>query len=115
MIGRFIGGWTCGASAAVSPLYNTEYSPNKMRGSLGNVFQVQVNTGVLIAYALALPVLWLDTIWLYVIFAFPIVPAALQICIFMYHFKYEPAPWSMKKEKFDDARAAINLVYYPKF
>ena len=70
---------------------------------------------MLLAYAVSLPVLWLPTYYLWVIFAFPIIPAGLQIFIFLYHFKYEPAPWSMKKEKFDDARAAINLVYYEKF
>jgi len=74
-----------------------------------------VNTGVLTAYVVALPVLWLDTYWLYIVFAFPVIPAGLQILIFMYHYKYEPAPWSLKKEKFDDARAAIDLVYYPKY
>ena len=34
---------------------------------------------------------------------------------FKTYFKYEPAPWSMKKEKLDDALAAISLVYYPDF
>ena len=77
MIARFIGGFTAGAAAAVCPLYNAEYSPNKMRGSLGNVFQVQVTLGILIAYIVSLPILWLDVYWLIVIFAFPIIPAVI--------------------------------------
>ena len=108
MIARFIGGFTAGAAAAVCPLYNAEYSPNKMRGSLGNVFQVQVTLGILIAYIVSLPILWLDVYWLIVIFAFPIIPAVIQILLFTYRFKNEPHPWSLKKEKFDDARAAID-------
>ena len=38
MLGRWIGGMTGGAACTVCPLYNTEWSPVSMRGSLGNVY-----------------------------------------------------------------------------
>jgi len=79
MISRFLGGITAGAAPAVAPLYNTEYSPNKMRGSLGAVFQVNLALGILIAYVISLPLIWLDNYWLIFVFGFPILPACIQI------------------------------------
>ena len=112
LLARFIAGLTVGATASVCPLYNAEFVPNEIRGPLGNVFTVLLNVGILTGYILSLPILWLGFYWLYIIFAFPIIPASIQLWNFMYYFKYEPPPWSIKKEKFDDAISAINQVYF---
>lgn len=107
MIGRFLGGICAGSAAAVAPLYNTENTPNKMRGPLGAVFQVNLSLGILIAYIVSLPILWIDEYWLIVVFAFPIIPAGIQISMFVCKFKYEPFPWLLKKERLEEAKLGI--------
>jgi MFS family permease len=47
---RFIGGLAVGASSVVGPMYISEISPAKIRGRLAGSFQVNIVTGILIAY-----------------------------------------------------------------
>ena len=115
MIGRFIGGITAGVSAAVAPLYNTEFTPNKMRGALGAVFQINLGFGILIAYIISLPILWLPDYWLILVFAFPILPASIQMLMFWSKFKYEPYPWLMKKDRLDEGKKSVECVYFAEF
>ena len=60
MIGRFVLGAVSGAGIAVCPLYNVEFSPKSLRGQLGSVFQTMLTLGIVTAFALSLPVLWLN-------------------------------------------------------
>lgn len=115
MLGRFISGISAGGAAAVCPIYNSENSPARMRGRLGALFEVNIGVGVFVSYLISLPILWLDTWWLIFIFGFPILPALIQLLLFATKFKYEPHPWSLKKGKLEDAKAAINLIYFEPF
>ncbi|MCU7548700.1 sugar porter family MFS transporter [Chitinophagaceae bacterium LB-8] len=47
---RFIGGVAVGASSVVGPMYISEIAPAKIRGRLAGSFQVNIVTGILIAY-----------------------------------------------------------------
>lgn len=50
IIYRFIGGIAVGASSVVAPMYISEISPARMRGSMTAMFQFNVIFGILIAY-----------------------------------------------------------------
>lgn len=50
MVFRFIGGLGVGASSVAAPLYISEISPAKSRGSLVAIFQFNIVLGILIAY-----------------------------------------------------------------
>jgi sugar porter (SP) family MFS transporter len=47
---RFVGGLGIGSAAVLSPLYISEVSPPRMRGSLVSVNQMAIVTGILLAY-----------------------------------------------------------------
>jgi len=50
MIARFIGGIGVGSAAMLSPLYISEISPARIRGSLVSLNQMAIVTGMLLAY-----------------------------------------------------------------
>src|SRR5690606_23795173 len=50
IIYRFIGGIAVGASSVVAPMYISEISPARLRGSMTALFQFNVIFGILIAY-----------------------------------------------------------------
>jgi len=47
---RFVGGIGVGASSVVAPMYIAEISPAKIRGKMTAMFQINVISGILIAY-----------------------------------------------------------------
>lgn len=50
MVFRFIGGLSVGASSVIAPLYITEIAPPAHRGKMAIAFQVNVVSGILLAY-----------------------------------------------------------------
>jgi sugar porter (SP) family MFS transporter len=50
MLFRFLGGLSIGASSVVAPVYISEIAPPKHRGKMGTAFQLNVVTGILLAY-----------------------------------------------------------------
>lgn len=50
VIFRFIGGIAVGASSVVGPMYISEIAPAKIRGRLAGSFQVNIVTGILVAF-----------------------------------------------------------------
>ncbi|MFC2125357.1 sugar porter family MFS transporter [Bacteroidota bacterium] len=52
VIARLIGGLAVGAASTVSPIYISEVSPSKYRGSLVSVYQLFIVTGILISYVI---------------------------------------------------------------
>jgi len=52
MFFRFIGGLSIGASSVVAPVYISEIAPPQHRGKMGIAFQINVVSGILLAYAL---------------------------------------------------------------
>ncbi len=47
---RFLGGLSIGASSVVAPLYISEIAPPEHRGKMGIAFQINVVSGILLAY-----------------------------------------------------------------
>ncbi len=52
VIARLMGGLAVGAASTVSPIYISEISPPKYRGSLVSVYQLFIVTGILISYVI---------------------------------------------------------------
>jgi len=52
VIARILGGLAVGAASTVSPIYISEVSPPKYRGSLVSVYQLFIVTGILISYVI---------------------------------------------------------------
>jgi MFS transporter, SP family, arabinose:H+ symporter len=50
MFFRFVGGLSVGASSVVAPLYIAEIAPSQHRGKMVATFQVNIVTGILLAY-----------------------------------------------------------------
>ncbi|MFX8453382.1 MFS transporter, partial [Acinetobacter baumannii] len=50
MVFRFISGLSIGASSVVAPVYISEIAPAKYRGRMVISFQLNVVTGILVAY-----------------------------------------------------------------
>jgi MFS transporter, SP family, arabinose:H+ symporter len=50
MIFRFLGGLSIGASSVVAPVYISEIAPPQHRGKMGIAFQLNVVSGILLAY-----------------------------------------------------------------
>lgn len=52
MFFRFLGGLSIGASSVVAPVYISEIAPPQHRGKMGIAFQINVVSGILLAYLL---------------------------------------------------------------
>uniref|UniRef100_A0A1I7S3N7 MFS domain-containing protein n=2 Tax=Bursaphelenchus xylophilus TaxID=6326 RepID=A0A1I7S3N7_BURXY len=76
LIGRFVIGLNAGISSSVVPMYFTELSPVKLRGTVASLPQLMVTISILISAVLGLPFLlgsedrWP---WLFSVMAFPAV------------------------------------------
>ncbi|GMR35833.1 hypothetical protein PMAYCL1PPCAC_06028 [Pristionchus mayeri] len=79
ILGRLIIGLNCGLSSGLVPMYLTEVSPVNYRGMLGSIHQLLVTISILVSQILGLPFIFgTATRWPY-IFAFTVVPSALQL------------------------------------
>ena len=54
-LGRFVTGFAAGSFACLVPLYINEVAPVEVAGKVGGIVQFQVSFGIVIAYAVALP------------------------------------------------------------
>ena len=110
MIGRFVLGAVSGAGIAVCPLYNVEFSPKSLRGQLGSVFQTMLTLGIVTAFALSLPVIWLNQYWLIAVFGWPGVMGSIQLFTFLFKFRYEPFQWLIAKGSNDLAKESFAQI-----
>jgi len=117
-IARFFGGFVCGL-AANSTTYNFEMSPIEVVGAYGCAFQINICTGILIAYSMALPLPLSDfessawTNWVYPILLLPIVFAALQLGLLYFYFVHDTPKWLVDNGRIKDAQAILALIYTP--
>ncbi|MCK5137897.1 MAG: sugar porter family MFS transporter [Bacteroidales bacterium] len=114
MISRFYLGLAIGVSSFAVPLYISEISPTKIRGTLVSMFQLLITVGILTAYlsdnALAdnnnlecwRPMLWVGVI------------PALVLFIGMF-FLPETPRWLMSKGREDEARKVLDRIEDPEF
>lgn len=109
MISRFYLGLAIGVSSFAVPLYISEISPTKIRGTLVSMFQLLITVGILTAYlsdsALAdndnlecwRPMLWVGVI------------PALVLFIGMF-FLPETPRWLMSKGREEEARKVLDMI-----
>lgn len=114
MISRFYLGLAIGVSSFAVPLYISEISPTKIRGTLVSMFQLLITVGILAAYlsdrALAdnsNPESWRPMLWVGV---FP----ALILFIGMF-FLPETPRWLMSKGRENESRKVLSKIEFPEF
>ncbi|VDD97220.1 unnamed protein product [Enterobius vermicularis] len=79
MVGRVIIGISSGLSSALVPMYLTELSPINLRGTIGSFNQLTVTIAILISQIVGLPQLFgTKELWP-LVFAFGVVPIAIQL------------------------------------
>ncbi|MBO5195368.1 MAG: MFS transporter [Bacteroidales bacterium] len=99
---RFIGGLGVGMLSAVIPVYITEISPEKMRGTLVSLYQLFVVIGILAAYTANYFFVDFAGSWRYML-GFPLAFAGLDIIFLL--FLPESPLWSVQRnQKRHDAR-----------
>jgi MFS transporter, SP family, galactose:H+ symporter len=114
MISRFYLGLAIGASSFAVPLYISEISPTKIRGTLVSMFQLLITVGILAAYlsdnALAdnnnlecwRPMLWVG-----------VIPAVI-LFVGMF-FLPETPRWLMSKGREEESRKILNRIENEEF
>jgi len=114
MISRFYLGLAIGVSSFAVPLYISEISPTKIRGTLVSMFQLLITVGILSAYLSDNAIAdnsnlesWRPMLWVGV---FP----ALVLFIGMI-FLPETPRWLMSKGREDDCRKILGKIEDPEF
>ncbi|MBN2411774.1 sugar porter family MFS transporter [candidate division KSB1 bacterium] len=108
MIARFIGGIGVGSAAMLSPLYISEISPARIRGSLVSLNQMAIVTGMLLAYFIN----WLlagtgPANWRWM-FGTETLPAVLFL-IFMFIVPESPR-WLVKQDRTGEALDILTRI-----
>ncbi|XP_032636694.1 solute carrier family 2, facilitated glucose transporter member 8 isoform X2 [Chelonoidis abingdonii] len=101
-IGRILTGLASGITSLVVPVYISEISHSKIRGTLGSCVQLMVVTGILGAYAAGMALRWR---WLAVLCSFP--PCIMLV--FM-SFMPETPRFLLKQKKRTEAMAALQFL-----
>ena len=85
IIGRILAGIAVGLGHSLVPLYIKEMSPVSLSGRVGMFHQLLVMTGVLIAAIIGISISQdnSDLIWLYLMFAFPLLTNGLSSIFFL--------------------------------
>ena len=109
LVFRFLGGIGVGASSVTAPVYISEISPAKTRGSLVALFQFNVVFGILVSYfsnylvGTATETSWR---WMLGIQAVP----SLVFLILVRLVPETPRWLILKKGKFDEARSILQII-----
>lgn len=113
MVFRFLGGLGIGASSVLGPVYIAELAPAKWRGRLVGVFQFNVVTGILLAYASNYIVRQMhfgaaEWRWQLGVAA---VPAAGFLAL-LFGIPRSPR-WSASRDRIDEALAVLKMMGEP--
>jgi len=113
MVFRFLGGLGIGASSVLGPVYIAELAPAKWRGRLVGVFQFNVVTGILLAYASNYLVRQMhfgaaEWRWQLGVAALP----ALGFLMLLFGIPRSPR-WSASQNRIDEALAVLKLMGEP--
>jgi sugar porter (SP) family MFS transporter len=109
LIFRFLGGLGVGASSVAAPLYISEISPAKSRGSLVALFQFNVVFGILIAYLSNYllqgigPLAWR---WMIGVEAIP----ALAFLVMVLNVPESPRWLIIKRNDIEEARKTLKII-----
>ena len=110
LIARFIGGLAVGGASVAAPMYIAEISPAKFRGRLVAVAQLNIVTGIVVAFFSNMLIDGMnlggnDWRWMYGVEA---VPAALFFFL-LFFTPYSPR-WLMSRKRVDEARAVLGKL-----
>ncbi|XP_042425080.1 probable plastidic glucose transporter 1 [Zingiber officinale] len=106
--GRFLVGLGIGANTVLVPLYISEVSPTKYRGSLGSLCQIGTCLGIIASLALGIPS-ESDSHWWRVLFYIACTPGL--ILILGMQFAVESPRWLYKVGRVDEAKQVIGTVW----
>ena len=112
LAGRIVLGLGVGVSFVAAPLYLTEVAPTHLRGSLNTLFDMAINSGILLGYVVGLAVEVLlsprgfsdDVKWRVMIALGLVLPAI--VLIFLTRLPESPR-WLVLKEKSDEATKVL--------
>jgi SP family arabinose:H+ symporter-like MFS transporter len=113
MVFRFLGGLGIGASSVLGPVYIAELAPAKWRGRLVGVFQFNVVTGILLAYASNYIIRSMhfgatEWRWQLGVAALP----AFGFLLLLFGIPRSPR-WSASQNRIDEALAVLKLMGDP--
>src|SRR5271169_4064595 len=107
---RFIGGLGIGGSSVLAPMYIAEIAPAKWRGRLVGLFQINIVTGILLAYLsnFAIGTMGMGALEWRWKFGIAAIPAAL---FFVMLFSIPRSPrWLASKGRVDEARQVLKAT-----
>ncbi|GAC1683524.1 MAG: sugar porter family MFS transporter [Gemmatimonadaceae bacterium] len=107
---RFVGGLAVGGASVVSPLYIAEIAPARLRGRLVALNQLNVVTGILLAFLsnfLIAQSVGGDSAWRYML-GVQVLPAALFFLLLF--FIPESPRWLVKKQRLSEARVVLETI-----
>jgi SP family xylose:H+ symportor-like MFS transporter len=107
---RFLGGLAVGGASVVAPLYIAEIAPARLRGRLVALNQLNVVTGILLAFLsnfLIAQSLDAATAWRWML-GVQVFPAALFFALLF--FIPESPRWLVKQSRLNDARAVLERL-----
>jgi len=107
IIGRTVVGLACGISSVVVPIYLSEISPSRLRGTIGTLNQLLLTIGILVSELLG--IIWSSCpSWRYLLGIPVAVVSILQLVILP--FCPNSPTWLLSKGKNDEAKAALSLL-----
>ena len=116
-IGRFGSGFTAGCLSSITPAYVNCMAPREIVGSMGSLFEIQFNLGLICAYGfgLVLPEHITDknamvSFWMF-LYTFYGVVCAIQLLLFTKIFNYEAVFWLRRHGKEEEAQRTLCYIY----
>ncbi|XP_010913405.1 probable plastidic glucose transporter 1 isoform X2 [Elaeis guineensis] len=106
--GRFLVGLGIGLNTVLVPLYISEVSPTKHRGSLGTLCQIGTCLGIIAALSIGIPSESDPHWWRTILY---IASAPGFILMFGMQFAVESPRWLCKVGRFDDAKGTIEKLW----
>lgn len=108
IFGRFLVGIAVGVAAQCVPIYLSEISPSRIRGTILALNSIAITSGQLIAYILAYYMTSLNQSWRY-LFGFSAIPAI--IFILLLDFIPESPRWLISQGKITEAHKSLSAIY----
>lgn len=108
ILGRFLVGLGIGANTVLVPVYISEVSPTKYRGSLGTICSLATCVGIIVALVLGIPC-EKDPHWWRTMFYIASVPGILSIIGMQ--FAAESPRWLGKVGRWEEAKTIISQLW----
>lgn len=106
IVGRIIVGVAIGIASFISPMYMSEISPKKVRGSLVSINQLAVTVGIVVAYLVDYALSGIQG-WRYM-FGLAAVPSTVLVIAML---RMPPSPrWLMSHGLVDNARSILQRI-----